>query len=1102
MEASESDGQKAGLRWHNIDEEALEYSRNPVAHTQTTSSQLSIHSAPSRRSSIDPGTMLPIQYRTVSFNIDEAKGKSLADAKKAKDSATTELSSLEWHVLSPEEVCSRLSTSTVKGLSEEEVRLRLVKYGKNTPSPPPTHRFKQIFGYFFKGFGSILLLGSILVFICWKPLGEPPTQANLALAIVLLAVFFIQAAFNAWQDWSSSKVMASITNMMPEDCLLLRDAAQVTTAASGIVPGDLLLIKAGNKLPADVRFVEISSDAKFDRSILTGESLPLSGTVDSTDDNYLETKCIGMQGTHCVSGSGLGVVVATGDKTVFGRIAKLTNEPKTGMTTLEREVLRFVVIIVSIMLTMIVLVIILWAVWLRKDHPSWINVPTLIVDCVSVAIAFIPEGLPIALTASLTITANLMRKNKVLCKSLKTVETLGAVSVICSDKTGTLTKNEMSVTECSIGTKKMTPQSARDEMIKIRDNHNISTNAVDQLRAVAGLCNSGEFDAATGNLPLQERKINGDATDKAILRFSEGLGSVSELRRFWKKTFELAFNSKNKFMIRTFSLADTEGLKYTLPLSEECHYSSEDLLLTIKGAPDVLIDRCTHFTSNSGDTTVLNSNIRSMIEGIKDDWSAHGKRVILLARKIIPAPPLGMSNDFESEITENVKTGLTLVGLVSIVDPPRAEIPGVVRTLRGAGIRIFMVTGDFALTAQAIATDCGIISNVPSLVKDFKALSRDNDSQYGSTKEDFDPETTHGLSSKTSIVLSGPEMITLNDNQWDQLCRYDEIVFARTTPEQKLRIVREFQARDEIVGMTGDGVNDAPSLKAADIGIALGSGSDIAIEAADMVLLESFSAIVEAVQYGRVVFDNLKKTIAYLLPAGSFSEFWPVMTNVLFGLPQVLSSFLMIIICCFTDCAAATVLAYETPEADVLLRKPRNPRTDRLVDWRLILQSYGFIGVLETFSSFAMSYWYLQRSGIPFSALWFKYGAVPDNITEEYYSARLAEASSIYFVNLVVMQWFSLMSLRTRRLSIFQHPPAFNKRTQNLLLFPAIAFALCMAIFWLYIPQLQNVLATSGVPAEHFFLPAAFGMGVLLLDEARKFMVRKWPRGVVAKFAW
>lgn len=188
----------------------------------------------------------------------------------ADSRAHLELSSLEWHILPLEELLSRLSTSVVQGLSDEEVKFRLVGYGKNTPSPPPTHRFKQIFGYFFKGFGSILLLGSILVFICWKPLGDPPTQANLALAIVLLAVFCIQAAFNAWQDWSSSKVMASITNMMPEDSLLIRDGSQVITAASGIVPGDVLVIKAGNKLPADVRFVEISSDAKFDRSILTG----------------------------------------------------------------------------------------------------------------------------------------------------------------------------------------------------------------------------------------------------------------------------------------------------------------------------------------------------------------------------------------------------------------------------------------------------------------------------------------------------------------------------------------------------------------------------------------------------------------------------------------------------------------------------------------------------------------------------------------------------------------------------------------------------------------------------------------------------------------
>lgn len=205
---------------------------------------------------------------------------------------------------------------------------------------------------------------------------------------------------------------------------------------------------------------------------------------------------------------------------------------------------------------------------------------------------------------------------------------------------------------------------------------------------------------------------------------------------------------------------------------------------------------------------------------------------------------------------------------------------------------------------------------------------------------------------------------------------------------------------------------------------------------------------------------------------------------------------------CFTDCAAATVLAYEAPEADVLLRKPRNPKTDRLVDWKLILQAYGFVGVLQTVSSFAMSFWYLQRSGVPFGYLWFQYGQLPDSIDASYVSGKLAEASSIYFVNLVVMQWFNLMALRTRRLSIFQHPPAFNKMTQNLYLFPAIAFSLVMAIFWLYIPQLQSVLGTSQVPVEHFFLPAAFGLAILFLDEARKWSVRKWPNGVLAKCAW
>jgi sodium/potassium-transporting ATPase subunit alpha len=270
-----------------------------------------------------------------------------------------------------------------------------------------------------------------------------------------------------------------------------------------------------------------------------------------------------MQGTHCISGTCIGVCVATGDTTVFGRIAKLTSDPKTGMTPLQREIFRFVLIISIFITTVVIVIVVLWAAWLRKEYPTWIDVPLLIVDCVSCAVAFIPEGLPIALTTSLTIVANIMRKNKILCKSLKTVETLGSVSVICSDKTGTLTKNNMVVTDIYAAGEEYSPQAARDMIAALRSENNVAAlsrkreSIIDQVRILGGLCNSGEFDAASMHLPLADRKINGDATDQAVLRLSEGLGSVAELRRDWKKIFEIGFNSKNKFMIRLMSPANS-----------------------------------------------------------------------------------------------------------------------------------------------------------------------------------------------------------------------------------------------------------------------------------------------------------------------------------------------------------------------------------------------------------------------------------------------------------------------------------------------------------------------------------------------------------------
>ncbi|KAF2132016.1 calcium ATPase [Dothidotthia symphoricarpi CBS 119687] len=1063
------------IRFGDEEDGHVLHERAPQHHRRQSSvGSLSIRSSVGAARTFQPETALPITYRTLSIEVDEDLHKRQEGLGRAKEKAAVDLAALDWHTLTVDELCRRLSVDIACGLSEDQIKHRTGEYGQNKMTSPPSGLFGKITGYFFGGFGGILVVAGILVFIAWKPLGSPPAVANLALACVLIAVWIVQAAFNAWQDWSTSQLMASIALGLPDQCIVIRNESHTRVSAVNLVPGDVIVIKHGNKLPADVRLVEVSSDAMFDRSILTGESEPVVASVQSTEENYLETNNIGPQGTYCISGSCLGVCVATGDNTIFGRIAKLTSDPKTGMTPLQKEILRFVSIISVFITCVVILIIVLWAAWLKKAHPEWINVPLLIVSCVSAAVAFIPEGLPIALTTSLTITANMMRKNKILCKSLKTVETLGSVSVICSDKTGTLTKNTMVVTDTYAAGEEFTPEAARNLMAASNSENNATyiktrRQVMNELRMLSGLCNSGEFDAATMHKPIPERTINGDATDKATLAFSETLGSVAELRRDWKLQFEIAFNSKRKFMVRLMTPANQNP-------------TSNNTNLMIKGAPDVLMPWCDTLLNDNAEVVPLTDGQRLQIERVKDSWSRQGKRVILLARKPTVLPS---SDNREKEVLAVACQGLTLVGLLGIVDPLRDEIPEVVRTLRGASIRIFMVTGDFKLTAQAIAESCGIISN-PELVDGINALDRDGTSS----------------TTKQAIVLSGTELITLNEAQWDVLAKYEEIVFARTTPEQKLRIVKELQAREYIVGMTGDGVNDAPSLKTADIGIAMGSGSDIAIEAADMVLLDSFAAIVQAVLYGRLVFFNLRKTITYLLPAGSFSELWPVITNVAFGIPQILSSFLMIIICCFTDCAAAITLAYEKPEADLMLRPPRNPRKDRLVDARLIFHAYFVIGLIQCFCSFTMAFWYMSRKGVPFTAMWLKFGKYDAQYDPAYITEIANTASSIYFVTLVVMQLFNLLATRTRRLSIFQQPPLFNKETQNWLVFPAMVFSIVIVFIFCYIPSLQHTIDTRQIPVEHWFLPAAFGFGLLMFDEARKYAVRTWPGSFVARMAW
>ncbi|KAJ2078644.1 hypothetical protein GGI16_007898, partial [Coemansia sp. S142-1] len=554
-----------------------------------------------------------------------------------------------------------------------------------------------------------------------------------------------------------------------------------------------------------------------------------------------------------------------------------------------------------------------------------------------VIIAFVPEGLPICLTLTLTLIAKRMQRQNVLVKNLTTVETLGSVNVICSDKTGTLTQNLMTVVHAGF-----LDMSLTTDELKTRYSSGQSA-AVQRLYDTAALCNGSTFDSQTMSLPIADRRVNGDATDTAILRFAEHLRPVSQAQSEYRKLFEIPFNSKNKWM---------------LSLQERVEGGSAPVLL-IKGAPDVLLPRCSFIQDSKGDVHVLDKNSLEQLMALQRRWSGEGQRVLMLCRREFHGSnPFAGREDDPAELEVIVaahNTDLCIVGLVGIVDPPRKEIPSVVDICRRAGIRVFMVTGDFALTAAAIARQCHIITNdgVDSIV-DIRAKALEHapgalaDTRGEKPVLNECASQVQSSDGVTSLVLSGSELVGLQAEHWNIICGYSEIVFARTTPEQKLLIVQELRARENYVAVTGDGVNDSPALKAAHIGVAMGGGSEVAKEAADMVLLDNnFSSIVVAIENGRLVFENLKKVLLYLLPAGSFAEFVPMLLNMSLGVPLPLSVIFMIIICMLTDVWASISLMYESPESDIMLRAPRNPKKEHLVNLKFFGQAYGFIGLME-----------------------------------------------------------------------------------------------------------------------------------------------------------
>ncbi|KAI8320266.1 calcium ATPase [Martensiomyces pterosporus] len=472
-------------------------------------------------------------------------------------------------------------------------------------------------------------------------------------------------------------------------------------------------------------------------------------------------------------------------------------------------------------------------------------------------------------------------------------------------------------------------------------------------------------------------------------------------------------------------------------------------VLLIKGAPDVLVQRCSFIQDALGNVLPLDKDNLDRLQALQRKWSGEGQRVLMLCRREFHStnPFSGIEDDPAKldEVVAASNADLCIVGLIGIVDPPRQEIPHVVDTCRRAGVRVFMVTGDFALTAAAIARQCHIITN-------DRVESIEDASHHSG-----------GDSEIRSVVLSGSELVGLQPEHWDIICSYSEVVFARTTPEQKLLIVQELRSRDNYVAVTGDG-------------------------------------------NGRLVFENLKKVLVYLLPAGSFSEFVPMFLNMVLGIPLPLSVILMIVICMLTDVWASISLMYESPESDIMFRPPRNPKKDHLVDLNFFIHAYGFIGVLEALFAHIIFFIYMSWYG----------GFAPKDLflafdkwtlggfggkDQDTLNNLLNTGECIYFLALVIMQWGNMFATRTRRLSVFQQNPFWGP-TRNLRLLLTIPVTLGVVFIFCYIGWFQSTFGTANIPVAFFFIPIPFAFVILAIDEVRKLVVRLRPTGFLARVAW
>jgi len=875
-----------------------------------------------------------------------------------------------------------LKTNVATGLTSEEVVKRLEEHGLNELKEGEKKSAILMFFSQFKDFMMLILLAATLIS---GILGEYVD------AIAIIAIVVVNALMGFIQEWKAEKSLDALKEMSTPQVQALRDGEWERISSKEVVIGDIIRFATGDRIGADIRIVEEAS-LEIEESALTGESVPVTKVI---SPNFHVVNSIGdeenmaFMGTMVTRGKGVGIVTSTGMSTEMGQIANMIQSAAEMITPLQHklEQLGKVLIVVALLLTCLVI-----GLGIIQGN----DVYTMVLAGVSLAVAAIPEGLPAIVTVALSLGVQRMIKQKAIVRKLQAVETLGCATVICSDKTGTLTQNKMTVTALWDSGKTWSVTRKENEMDGefLEDGREARPipKSIKQLLTFGLLCNSSEMRNLDGKW-----QIEGSPTESAmhVAAMKAGI-SKEQLNEQFTIVKEFPFDSVRKMM------------------SVIVKDASNRCFVVTKGAPDVLIGKCSLVLWDEK-VESLTGKVSTTIQAAIDDLASQALRTIAIGYKAISTPNENIQ-EFE------VEKDLTFIGLQGIIDPPRPEVKDAVKECRKAGIKTVMITGDHASTATAIAKQLGIITN----------------------KE---------------LVIEGRELNEMSVNELEEIVE-DVAVFARVSPEHKLKIVKAFQNKGHVVAMTGDGVNDAPAIKSADIGIAMGiAGTDVAKEASSLVLLDdNFATIKAAIKEGRNIYENIRKFIRYLL-ASNVGEILVMLFAMILGLPLPLTAIQILWVNLVTDGLPAMALGLDQPEENVMKRKPRNAKEGifaRGLGWKIVSRGFLIGGV--TLLAFMT--------------------ALKNNPND------LEYAQTVAFITLVLAQLIHVFDCRSDN-SIFSRNP-FG----NMFLVWAVIISLVMALVVIYYPPLQGIFGTVPIQSRDWLLVIALAaLPTFLL--AGSFLLRK-----------